>query len=300
MLPELKIQWLRYAIAILDEGGFHSASRRLHRTQPALSMAIKELEQRLGLPLFEKGGRAEPTPFGAYCLPRFRELLTQHDRLSREIVAHRDKKAGQIEIAVVPSVASRIMPAILADFIASHPNLKVSLHDGPADFVRRLVRGNEVDLGLSSLWQEDDDLDFMPLMHDDIGVVCRDDHAFANRESLNWRELEGLSLIRNGTSRLLESTAAEPLLEQSAFFVSNMISLTAMLEAGIGITTLPRLAFPEEHLRLRFIKLAEPHVERQIGLLRRAGQSLSPAAQAMDSFIRRALAEGKGRSNDKT
>jgi len=68
-----------------------------------------------------------------------------------------------------------------------------------------------------------------------------------------------------------------------------MISLTAMLEAGVGITTLPRLAFPQEHQRLRFIPLADPHVERQIGLLRRAGQSLSPAAQAMESFIRRAF-----------
>jgi len=85
----------------------------------------------------------------------------------------------------VPSVANRIMPAILADFIASHPNLKVSLHDGPADYVHHLVRANEVDLAVSSLSQADDDLDFTPLMHDDIGVVCRDDHALAGRESLN-------------------------------------------------------------------------------------------------------------------
>jgi len=54
VLPELKIQWLRYAITILDEGGFHSASRRLHRSQPALSMAIKELERHLGQPLLRK------------------------------------------------------------------------------------------------------------------------------------------------------------------------------------------------------------------------------------------------------
>jgi len=83
------------------------------------------------------------------------------------------------------------MPAILADFIASHPNLKVSLHDGPADYVHHLVRANEVDLAVSSLSQADDDLDFTPLMHDDIGVVCRDDHALAGRESLNWKELQG-------------------------------------------------------------------------------------------------------------
>ena len=64
-----------------------------------------------------------------------------------------------------------------------------------------------------------------------------------------------------------------------------MISLTAMLVAGIGVTTLPRLAFAEEYERLRFIPLASPCVEREIGLLRMSRRSLSPAAKAMESFI---------------
>ncbi|KXS36112.1 MAG: HTH-type transcriptional regulator ybhD [Halomonadaceae bacterium T82-2] len=292
MLPELKIQPLRYVVAVVDEGGFHAAARRLHRSQPALSMAIKELEQRLGEPLFEKAGKSRLTPFGAYCVPRFRELLTQHDRLSRDIVSRVERRAGHVDIAAVPSVASRLMPALLADFAAAHPGLHISLHDGNADFVRELVSRGEVDLALTSLWQHDERLSFAPLMHDAVGVVCRDDHRLAGRETLNWQELQGERLIRNGTSRLLEGTEAAPLLEQSAFFISNMISLTAMLDAGIGVTTLPRLAFPEEHRHLCFIPLSEPRVEREIGLLQPARRSLSPAAQAMAELIFEALGQG--------
>ncbi|GAA5174428.1 LysR family transcriptional regulator [Modicisalibacter zincidurans] len=283
MLAELKIHQLRYVLAIVDDGGFHAAARRLHRTQPALSMAIKELEQRLGQRLFEKG--ATLTPFGEYCVPRFRELMSQHDRLSRDIAAQADVQAGHIDIATVPSVASRVIPRLLTEFIAAYPNIQVSLHDGNSDFVRQLVGNGEVDLGITSLWQDDDALDFTPLMHDAIGVVCREDHRFAERKTLSWQDLQGESFIRNGTSRLLEDTAAAPLLAQSAFFISNMISLTAMLEAGIGITTLPRLAFAEEHRQLRFIPLEVPRVEREIGLLKLARRSLSPAAQAMKGFI---------------
>lgn len=87
MLPELKITPLRYVLAVVDQGGFHAAARQVHRTQPALSMAIRELENRLGEALFERGNQATLTPFGRYCVPRFRELLTQHDRLSGELVA---------------------------------------------------------------------------------------------------------------------------------------------------------------------------------------------------------------------
>lgn len=289
MLPELKITPLRYVLAVVDQGGFHAAARQVHRTQPALSMAIRELESRLGEALFERGSQATLTPFGRYCVPRFRELITQHDRLSRELVAQVAREAGHLDMAAVPSVASRLMPTLLAGFVARYPGVRVSLHDGNADYVREQVLAGEVDLGLSSLWEEDAALGFTPLLRDALGVVCRDDHPFADRQAVHWRELMRESLIGNGTSRLLQGTDAAALLEHHAFYISNMISLTAMLVAGLGVTILPRLAFPEEYERLRFIPLSEPKVEREIGLLQLAGRSLSPVARAMAEFVAQAL-----------
>lgn len=294
MITELKITPLRYVLAVVDHGGFHAASRYLHRTQPALSMAIRELESRLGEALFEKGTKATLTPYGSYCVPRFRELINQHDRLSRELQAHAAKEAGQLDMAVVPSVASRLMPKLLSEFVGRFPGIKVGLHDGNADFVREQVISGQVDIGISSLWGlEEEDLEFHPLFHDEVGVVCRDDHPFAQHASLEWHELEDASLIGNGTSRLLQGTAAESLLDMHDLYISNMISLTATLVAGMGVTTLPRLAFPEEYERLRFIALAEPRVSREVGLIRRKGSSLSPAAQAMNDFIVESLDTGR-------
>lgn len=285
MSPELKIHQMRYVLAIVDEGGFHAAARRLHRTQPALSLAVKDMEGRLGQALFEKGGKATLTPFGDYCISRFRLLIAEHDRLAYELIEYAGQRMGRVDIATVPSVASRLIPNLLAGFVKRYPDLQVSLHDGNADYVQRMVATREVDLGMTSLWHDDDDFVFTPLIHDAVGVVCRDDHPLADRASLVWQDLEGQALIRNGTSRLLDNTEAESLLGKSAFYISNMISLTAMLEAGVGITTLPRLAFPEEYRRLRFIPLLVPHVEREIGILKTASRSLSPAALAMERFI---------------
>ncbi|MBD3897894.1 LysR family transcriptional regulator [Halomonas sp. ML-15] len=286
MLPELKLQPLRYVLAIIDHGGFHAAAKQLHRSQPAISMAVRDLESRLGQPLFEKGnGHPLLTPFGHWCEPRFRELVAHHDRLSRDAMALANAQAGRVDIAAVPSVASRLMPALLASFVQDHPGIEISLQDGHSERVNQMVLKGEVELGITSLWLPNDALRFTGLLKDEVGVVCRDDHPLASEERLHWQALTGYPLIRNGTSRLLEGSPAADLLSRSTLYISNMISLTAMLEAGIGITTLPRLAFQEEHQRLRFIPLAEPRLERRIGLLRRARQSLSPAAEAMESHL---------------
>lgn len=103
-------------------------------------------------------------------------------------------------------------------------------------------------------------------------------------ETLDWQRLRGEKLIGNGTSRLLMNTAAVELVENSAFYISNMISLLAMLEAGAGVTTLPRLAFPEQSASLCFIPLHNPDVVRRIGLVKSANRTLAPAAQAMEAF----------------
>ncbi|MCL7945496.1 LysR family transcriptional regulator [Marinobacter sp. ATCH36] len=289
MALELKIQPLRYVLAVSEEGSFHSASRLLHRSQPALSMAIRDLEERLGQPLFEKSQKGQLTPFGEYCLPRFRELIKQHDRLANELQYVAQGQQGRVALATVPSIASRLMPEFLAAFIAEYPNININLHDENAEFVCRMVANGEVDLGISSVWAQDEHLSYTHLFEDNIGVVLHRDHRLANRESLQWQELKEERFITNGTSRLLKNTAAATLVDNNDFYISNMISLLAMLEAGSGITTLPRLAFPVDNHKLCFVPLNEPKLIRQIGIIKLANRSLSPSAQALERVILKRL-----------
>ncbi|MHC6225196.1 LysR family transcriptional regulator [Pseudomonas sp. X10] len=294
MLPELKIAQLRYFVLVADLKSFHGAARQAYRTQPAISLAVRELEQKLGQALIEKGGgRVELTPFGEHCLPLFRGLIEHHDRIAREATLLAQHEIGQVSIATVPSVASRLLPGPLGRFVADHPNVQVSIQDGTADSVQQLLAQGQVDFGISSMWMADEQIEFVPILHDQMGVVCRADHPLVHADgALHWSQLQGLPMIRNGTSRLLEGTDAECLLEHSRLFVSNMISLIAMLEEGVGISTLPYLAFPLENEKLTFLPLAEPKVERQIGMLTRKGRSLSPAAQALMGFLTAQLPQG--------
>ncbi|MVV51732.1 LysR family transcriptional regulator [Pseudomonas sp. PB120] len=287
MLPELKIAQLRYFLLVAELKSFHAAARQAYRTQPAMSLAVRELEQKLGQGLIEKGGgRVELTPFGEHCLPLFRGLIEHHDRIAREVTLLVQHEIGQVSIATVPSVASRLLPGPLARFVAEHPNVQISIQDGTADSVQQLLAQGQVDFAISSMWLADEQVEFSPIINDQVGVVCRADHPLVlAKGALHWSQLQGLPMIRNGTSRLLEGTDAECLLEHSRLSISNMISLIAMLEEGVGISTLPYLAFPQENEKLAFLPLAEPKVERQIGMLTRKGRSLSPAAGALMRFL---------------
>ena len=295
MLPELKIAQLRYFVLVAELKSFHAAARQAFRTQPAISLAVRELEQKLGQALVEKGGgRVELTPFGEHCLPLFRGLIEHHDRIAREATLLARHEIGQDSIATVPSVASRMLPGPLARFVAEHPNVQVSIQDGTAEGVQQLLVKGQVDFGISSLWVEDEQLEFAPIANDQVGVVCRADHPLVQAgDTLHWSQLQGMPMIRNGTSQLLAGTEAEGLLTHSRLFVSNMISLIAMLEEGVGISTLPYLAFPLENHKLAFLPLVEPKVERHIGILTRKGRSLSPAAGAFMAFLQRQLARSE-------
>lgn len=291
MLPDLKIVQLRHFVWVHELQGFHAAAEKAHRTQPAISLSIRDLEGKLGQSLFEKrnarAARPELTPFGVQFMAYAKELIAHHDRVIKDMSLIAQHKSGHLRIASVPSIASRLLPDILTRFIGDATDLHVSLFDDSSEVVLAMVENQQVDFGIASLWEAESDIRFIPIWEDSIGVVCRNDHRLADEVELSWQQLRGERLIANGTSRLLADTAAEELVVDAQFYMSNMISLLAMLEAGMGITTLPRFAFPLEHSQLRFIPLSEPLVVRDIGIVCLANRSLPVAAQALFDFILR-------------
>tara|TARA_R110001583_G_scaffold69157_3_gene196313 strand:+ start:719 stop:1612 length:894 start_codon:yes stop_codon:yes gene_type:complete len=291
MLPELKIAQLRHFVWVAELKGFHAAAEKAHRTQPAISLSIKDLENKLGEGLFEKRNaktaKTELTPFGNHFLPKAKELIAHHDRISEDMMLLAEHKTGHLRLASVPSIASRVLPDLLLRFVADTPDLHVSFFDDNSNAVLQMVENQQVDFGIAHLFHEQDHSDktFIPIWEDQIGVVCPCDHPLAASDGLHWKALRQHRLISNGTSRLLEDSDASPLLGQSQFYVSNMISLIAMLEAGFGITTLPWYAFPKESTTLKFIPLETPTVIRRIGIVQLRNRSLTPPAKALVDFI---------------
>lgn len=290
MIPDAKLQHLRYFVLVAELKSYRAAADRAARTQPAISLALRELEHRLGQPLFERGNKTELTPFGRHCLPEAKALLDHYQQAVEHMALAAESRIGRVSIACVPSFAGELLPDILSRYATEHPDVHISVEDDTALNVRHRVLEGRVDFGVASLYQPDPNLDFEPLMTDEMGLVCRADHSLAARgRPLAWADLVGQKLISNGSCRLLEGTPAQHVMERAQFSVSNMISLKAVLRAGLGITSLPRLTHSPGESELVFIELREPRVERVLGLVSRRGQSLSPVAQSLRRRIREQL-----------
>ncbi|PKH01092.1 LysR family transcriptional regulator [Psychromonas sp. MB-3u-54] len=278
----IKLQQLNHFVMVVEEGGFRAASNRANRSQAALSTSIKELEKILGQPLFESGNKLTLTPFGKICLPKIMQFLNAYSALDNDLRAAAAGQQGRVRIASVPSVAAKLIPSVLAAFCEKYPKVEVSLVDDNAAGVEARLLAGEVDLALGNSSNiEDDTLDFTPLLTDPIGVVClRDNPIAAHSEGIKWQALLKQPFIRNGTCTLLDPTPARVLSQKALYSIENITSLFSVLELGIGITTLPKLAFPTNETRLIWIPLTDPPLKRQIGIFKLADRTISPQAQS--------------------
>ena len=281
----MKLQQLRHFLFVVEEGGFRAAADRANRSQAALSASIKELEKTLGQRLFEVGNKAILTAFGETCLPKIEQFLTVYRALEDDLKASASGDKGKIRMASVPSLVTKLLPSVLVEYSKKYPDIEIVLIDDNSVGVANRLLAGEIDLALGNCTSIDQtNIDFTLLISDPIGVVCLKANALNNElnqsQGLTWQQLMSQPFIYNGTCRLLENTPAEALNRRARYTVENITSLFSLLRNDLGITTLPKLAFPANEPELVWIDLVDPSLNRQIGIFKLANKSISPPAQA--------------------
>ncbi|HYG45431.1 MAG TPA: LysR family transcriptional regulator [Bordetella sp.] len=285
-LPDLSVQHYRHFLLVAELRSFRAAAARACRSQPALSLSIKEMEHRLGQPLFERGSRVVLTRFGQECLPLARELVEHHERVAGAMGGLARNEAGLLALASVATVATHWLPELVATYRQQYPGVALRIFDDNSEGVERMVLAGEVELGVCSPVTRDRRLEFEPLLRDAFGLVCHKGHPLAQRKSVTWREIAPLPLVGTVAHRQLAGYPQAAFMMERQVFVSNMMSLLAMLERGVGVTVLARLGVPPDSPGLAFVPLARPRIERQLGIMRLAGRALSPAAASMQALLR--------------
>ena len=289
-LTTMKLQQLRHFLFVVEEGGFRAAANRANRSQAALSASIKELEKTLDQRLFEVGNKATLTPFGESCVPKIQQFLSVYQALEDDLQAIASGEKGKIRIASVPSLVTKLLPSVLVAYSKKYPDIEIVLIDDNAVGVANRLLTGEVDLALGNCTSIDEkEIDFTLLLADPIGVVCLKSNELnqlqkcdelTQSHGLTWHQLMAEPFIYNGTCKLLENTPAEVLNRKARYTVENITSLFSLLRNDLGITTLPKLAFPANEPELRWINLLDPSLNRQIGIFKLANKSISPPAQA--------------------
>lgn len=284
----MTVKQLRAFLAVAQSLSFAQACERLHLSQPALSLAIKNLEESLGGQLLTRTTRSvRLTPEGEALLPMARRLLADWDNAEELLRQHFTLQLGKITIAAMPSFAGNLLPAVLKAFRKRYPKVNVAVHDVINEQVLDMLRNRRVELGIAFEPDALDGLEFTPFYNDRFVAVVPADCPLASRQEVSWAQLlqeNFIALQRPSAVRLLleQSIAAQHGKLAVAFESHQLATVGRMVAQGLGVSAVPRLCLQQmEELGARCIALHGPHVERRVGLLRLREHKLSSAAQAL-------------------
>jgi LysR family carnitine catabolism transcriptional activator len=280
---------LRAFTALADTGSFSLAAEAVHIGQPALSQAIAKLEEVVGVRLIERTTRSvRLTPAGEEFLIEARRVIEAYERMMLRGTEWAHLRRGRIELLTVPSMAHRLLPALVREFTAAHDGVSIEFHDHPDPVLRQRLERGEGDLAILSQGGPVTASGLLPFLRDRFRVVLPRDHALAAREVIDASQLAGerLILLRRGAlfRSYMDAVISGLPLVQEPIEVDQSGTLTGMVEAGLGVSLLPALSCPSPALRSVVSRpRTRPEVSRIIAFALPPDREPMPAVQA---FVR--------------
>jgi DNA-binding transcriptional LysR family regulator len=273
---------------VAELANFSRAAEAVHISQPAFSRRIDKLEQALGVKLLDRTTRrVSLTAVGRDFARKVQALLDDLDGTLLGIRGIAASRLGEVTIACVPSTVYYYVSQVIRRYRETYPKIRVKILDASASEVLDAVSRSEVDFGLNFIGAQEPDIEFKPLQAERFVAACRRDHPLARKRRASWADLaqyDFIAISKASGNRLLidQALAGLPNRPQSLYETEHITTLLGLVEAGLGVAAVPALAMPpKDHPLLVSVPLDHPIVTRRIGLIRRKGRTLSPAAQPL-------------------
>lgn len=284
----VSVKQLRAFVAVAETGSFAQACEQLNISQPALSMAVKNLEDEVGGSLFLRSTRSlSLSPEGSAFLPTAQRLLRDWSDAFTDLQRLYSLQQGKLTIAAMPSFASTRLPAVLATYRQQFPNIDIAVRDIVMEELIEAVRAGRVELGVAFEPDDSEGLEFEALFTDRFVAVLPEAHPLLARSRLRIKDLLGDTVITlnrgSSTRRWTEAAFARESLSPPAIFEAfQLTTVGAMVAAGLGVALVPALCEEQMHqLGARCKPISGRCIERRVGIIRRRRQQLSSAAVAM-------------------
>jgi len=284
------VRQLEYVVAVADTHGFGRAAQATSVSQPALSKQIKEVEEGLGVVLFERTSRgATPTPDGLLLIGRARRVLAEVRELADAAVALRDPFAGTVRIGAIPTLAPYVLPGLISAVRRELPALELALLEEQTDVLgERLVRG-EIDLAVVALPYPQAHVRVHGLYEEPFFLVTPEGHPLAQGPPVLASQIAAARplLLRQGHCLRGHVLAACSMDEgrSSPMEASSLATLLLMVRQGFGVTLVPTMALPEDRTGLQVHPIAAPVPSRGIGLWWRPSSPRAPLFRRLGELL---------------
>lgn len=297
MQTRLTVPQLASFLKLAELLSFRDAALALGISQPALSRTVQLIEGRVGARLFDRDTRKVTlTPAGEKLRPLADRLLKEYDATFNELDAFINGQQGHIRIAALPSVAAALLPATIARYQKHSPGVRIDIWEDVTFPVHRAVRMGDADLGLATPPQATGELNYKPLMRDELVLVCKADDPLTECMEYDWsvfldRPFIGMS-PESALRVMMDNAFQQSGVRVNPLFNCKQLStIGGLITASLGISALPWLTLPQlGPSPLTWRSLKGPTAARSIGIVTLAGHSPSPATLL---FLRELEAQGR-------
>ena len=292
------LKQVRAFIAIAQSKSFAEAAALINLSQPALSSAIKNLEEAVGGKLLVRTTRTFAlTPEGEGFLPVAQRLLDDWDSAMEDIHNRFALRHGKISIAAMPSFAGNLLPKAMRQFKNQNPDISITLHDVIAEEVVAMVRQGRVEMGVCFDPGPSEDLLFEPLFEDQFIAVLPQQHPLLDQPMVNASDLLQSDLITlqkpSRVRQLIHDRISElDLAFKPAFEAHQLVTIGRMVANGLGVSIVPALCEDQmRELGAHCRPLVNPKIHQQVGIVVRRRYPLSAACQAMATNLANTFGE---------
>ena len=272
---------LKYIVAVARERHFGRAAEACFVSQPTLSVAIRKLEDELGVTIFERGGsEVGVTVIGQTLVSQAQKVLEESANL-KELARHgNDPLAGALRVGVIHTIGPYLLPKLVPWHISCTPQMPLVLQENFTVKLIELLRQGEIDCAILALPLPEAGLATRALYDEPFVVVIPASHPWANRKSVSAEDLKQQNMLLLGSGHCFRDQVLEVCPELSRFAAasegiqrtfegSSLETIRHMVAAGIGITVMPLTAVPESERNntlLRYIKFDKPVPDRRVVL----------------------------------
>lgn len=271
----MELRQLRHFVALAETLNFHRAAAALNMTQPPLSLSIRKLEEQLGSPLFERHARGVAlTEAGAAALAHAREALNAAEALAQSVRETAAGDRGQLRVGFVGSATYALIPAVVPAFRRQRPQVDLSLKEATSLEVVRALEEGGLDVGLlrTPLLQVGR-VALEPLYKEELILVTPRDHPLGQRSEVRLEDLRDEPLVvydrrqvPNLWSLTVMSCEAAGFLPKIAEEASQIHTMIALVESGLGLALAPSIMRRAGSDRVRYLRLTAQGRPLQIGL----------------------------------
>lgn len=294
----MRIQTLRALICIHECGSLRGAAEQLHMSQPALTLAIQQLESELGCQLLVRTKRGVSlTPFGEALLPRANLIFSESQRAKEEMAQMRGDWGGRVRLASSPALALAVLPQALRPFMTRYPDVQVHCMEGTYPAIGPALRDGTLDFALTPVREDDlmPELEAEHLYRSEVAIVARKKHPLAGATRLSDLQQArwAYATVTRGPGAIVDEAFREAGLEppRPAIIFESLLALPDLVANTDLIATLPRRLLGRGHAwdQLCVVPVTEELPTLDLNVLRRASQALTPAANELLGWIRQTV-----------